>query len=1097
MLRSRHRRLVGAVIVVAVVGGLAACFPSGPEESDDHDASITPVDFSELPALDAFMPEPWEPRTRDEQLAIEIEEATAGGGSPTSQQVVDALALSYGGIPGASASELPVADTPGQSGTWALALSARHGDELTEEQRAALETLEADPADTFAIDPAELQTAIADPTFGDIPDDSAEGESGASSVAPASVDASSTTPAAPVDLAAPRAALAPPPAAAIGARLRAISTRVYGDWKRFRPDFPTLQLTIALSRAANGKASMDTWCVGTVCTIRVFPNVWNTGRYSTQELKYIFAHEFFHALQFQWSQRLKAPAWALDGAANWAAADLYRTVATPRADFMWSDWFSASRTPLAALSYAAWPLFEADHAVGADPYEADKAIFRYGSENTTDSMAVGFLNDVETLLRAGAAGARVRAYSGDPSWYLAWPGRNAATGPADNVRPLASAPVGIGSFSVHQAGDFTHIVRDATFTNDVGIATVLPVGGAFTTRAKDGTVDVAEGQEARFCFDASGCRCPEGQASDAIVMDGHHMLFGFELQEVASFVQVENDKWDPGTYCEKRDDGTEAATANGDPHYTTFDGYTYTSNSLAEFVTMRDPEGGLEVQSRHEPYSAHEVDTIVAPGAVGTSAVAVDVGEGRRVTFEGADFTFDADVTIRVDGDVVGDDRFSVGEVKVSRGRNDDDFRTWTLEWPDGSSVELMWGWGFSVTARLAPDRAERMVGMLGAADHNLFDDLALPDGTVLGAGKDIETDFAQAWRVDAATSLFDYGSGQSFATFVKPLPEAVAVSAESRDGCRDQLGARATTAEVDACAYDLSATSIPGLADLHRVFTENRMVRQAVASFPIDWNGDGSPDSGDSGGGGDADGGRDDGGDDDLGPVGGEPATPAKAGVPSATLEATISDAAVLAEGTTARIKLKAGTIVMARAISCAGEANLWVTLVGPNAMTGDLYLCGPAAVAAPDEDDEGTPGTNYGLVTTDGDYLVSMQTDSVDPVAATVEVFADPTPTVLSPKSVDGFTLETSMSGIGDTIVLQPDPTDFTDLDMSGLGGVCYFVSTSAFADDQAAGYFVPFDAVCRHGPTTLIPTGTSSTVVLVKRDAAPQPVVVKVAG
>jgi hypothetical protein len=87
-----------------------------------------------------------------------------------------------------------------------------------------------------------------------------------------------------------------------------------------------------------------------------------------------------------------------------------------------------------------------------------------------------------------------------------------------------------------------------------------------------------------------------------------------------------------------------------------------------------------------------------------------------------------------------------------------------------------------SVTVNLGANNDGPVSGILGNADGNSANDLALPDGTVLTQPLTFDqlyTTFADAWRVTQANSLFDYAPGQTTATFTNlafpPAPITVA----------------------------------------------------------------------------------------------------------------------------------------------------------------------------------------------------------------------------------------------------------------------------------------------------------------------------------
>ena len=94
----------------------------------------------------------------------------------------------------------------------------------------------------------------------------------------------------------------------------------------------------------------------------------------------------------------------------------------------------------------------------------------------------------------------------------------------------------------------------------------------------------------------------------------------------------------------------------------------------------------------------------------------------------------------------------------------------YTVVWNTGESVTINpFGDGMGLSVSLSPTEGPGSVQGLFGSDTGEANDIALPDGTVLPqpvSDDDFYQEFADAWRVTQATSLFDYGPGQSTATF-------------------------------------------------------------------------------------------------------------------------------------------------------------------------------------------------------------------------------------------------------------------------------------------------------------------------------------------
>lgn len=225
-----------------------------------------------------------------------------------------------------------------------------------------------------------------------------------------------------------------------------------------------------------------------------------------------------------------------------------------------------------------------------------------------------------------------------------------------------------------------------------------------------------------------------------------------------------------------------ASYSEGDPHIKTVDGVNYDLQTAGEFVLLRDE--GLELQARHTP--------VTTAGPLGpnpytglstcvsiNTAVAVRSG-GQRITYQpGTGAPIDPDtrkptgvnpLVLRIDGE-----RTQLGNAPIVLSSGGRIRQTSTdgglqIEQPGGTVIIVtprFWShhqlWYMNINVR----RARATAGIMGPiAPGNWLP--ALPDGTQLGARPtdlglrydQLYRTFANAWRVTAATSLFDYEPG-------------------------------------------------------------------------------------------------------------------------------------------------------------------------------------------------------------------------------------------------------------------------------------------------------------------------------------------------
>ena len=193
----------------------------------------------------------------------------------------------------------------------------------------------------------------------------------------------------------------------------------------------------------------------------------------------------------------------------------------------------------------------------------------------------------------------------------------------------------------------------------------------------------------------------------------------------------------------------------GDPHIVTLDGLAYDFQAVGEFTLIEATSGdALNVQVRFQPVSGSEV-------ASQTTAVATTLGSAR-VTID-----TDGSSLVRVDG-VSFDIESAAGGVAVGNGDIYFDGQAITLVYANGEQLRVDVFDGFlSTSVSIAEGRDVQ--GLLGNANGDTTDDLALPDGTVLTqpiAFADLYGVFANAWRIDQTDALFDYAPGETTADF-------------------------------------------------------------------------------------------------------------------------------------------------------------------------------------------------------------------------------------------------------------------------------------------------------------------------------------------
>ena len=225
-----------------------------------------------------------------------------------------------------------------------------------------------------------------------------------------------------------------------------------------------------------------------------------------------------------------------------------------------------------------------------------------------------------------------------------------------------------------------------------------------------------------------------------------------------------------------------ATKSEGDPHLVTVDNIPYDFQSAGEFTLLRGP--GMELQARHTPVatdgplgpdgytglsSCASLNTAAAM-QVGRHRVTLQPGLGNRPNPEGLELRIDGKrVPYPGPRGIALDDGGRIMTTTASGGIQ--------VQMPSGTEVIVTPGfwshyqlWYLNINVR----NVRASFGLMGSiAPQNWLP--ALPDGSTLGPQPidlakrydQLYATFADAWRVNKSTSLFDYGSGLGPDSFV------------------------------------------------------------------------------------------------------------------------------------------------------------------------------------------------------------------------------------------------------------------------------------------------------------------------------------------
>ncbi|MES2556382.1 MAG: VWD domain-containing protein [Bacteroidota bacterium] len=269
----------------------------------------------------------------------------------------------------------------------------------------------------------------------------------------------------------------------------------------------------------------------------------------------------------------------------------------------------------------------------------------------------------------------------------------------------------------------------------------------------------------------------------------------------------------------------------GDPHLASFDGASYSFQTVGEFILVKSTSGNMEVQTRQRA----QTDDISL-----NTAVAMNVAGDRFCVYAQEKPDGNTSTPIRLNGDAIYVDELTYylphgGTVRRS-GRNN-----YLVTWPTGETASLdIHNGAFSfinVSVQVFPC-ADSYEGVLGNANGRSSDDFetrgnaSRPDNLAFhtfGNTNDpaaqamereylawMSKDFAGSWRVEQPTSLFDYGFGQSTLTFTdESFPRVhhtlADLSQDDRDRARRNCERNGVSAiDMNGCIYDQGFVNIP-----------------------------------------------------------------------------------------------------------------------------------------------------------------------------------------------------------------------------------------------------------------------------------------------
>ncbi|CAF1038779.1 unnamed protein product [Rotaria magnacalcarata] len=302
------------------------------------------------------------------------------------------------------------------------------------------------------------------------------------------------------------------------------------------------------------------------------------------------------------------------------------------------------------------------------------------------------------------------------------------------------------------------------------------------------------------------------------------------------------------------------AGGNGDPHFTTLNGGSYTFNGYGEYTLIKSTVAQFEVQVRLAPVNANSPSPS-SDNATAIVAFVIRNGNQSLVQFEM--FRIQKMIEIRVNGRTI--------EYTPLTTENIEFFTTSQLIYSDDhqlnirqtslTSFEISYGetsMQFIVNARSAFDFLDLLFilprdlmkngqprGLMGDLDGLVYE-----NGTrVLSATMTNDQslfEYGESWRTTSATSLFYYNSPNSYATYqnTKYRPAFHQTLLQKYNGTSRFTMAQQSCQNLkdsQRCVYDVLITNDPTLSLMHKQFDTNmvtwesyiKQVEEDIANQP------------------------------------------------------------------------------------------------------------------------------------------------------------------------------------------------------------------------------------------------------------------------
>lgn len=270
----------------------------------------------------------------------------------------------------------------------------------------------------------------------------------------------------------------------------------------------------------------------------------------------------------------------------------------------------------------------------------------------------------------------------------------------------------------------------------------------------------------------------------------------------------------------------------GDPHLSSFDGASYSFQTVGEFILARSASGNVEVQARQRP----QTEDISL-----NTAVAMNVAGDRVCLYSSEKPDGNNTTPVRLNGEAIYIEEATYylphgGTIRRSNRNN------YLVTWPTGETVNVdihdNLRFPFMNIAVQVFPCVDTYEGILGNANGRSSDDFDTRGGGsrptslafhTFGNANDAASqamereylafmakDFARSWRITQMTSLFDYGFGQDTWAFTdESFPRVhhtlADLTPDQRDRARRDCERNGISGDdLNGCIYDRAFVDIP-----------------------------------------------------------------------------------------------------------------------------------------------------------------------------------------------------------------------------------------------------------------------------------------------